>query len=1440
MLKRRFYTLLTLVALAMMLVAGMGQTQAASPQLAAASTGSAPASQPAAKVSTEAKITPALRTQMQQVQSNKQSIGYMVMLKEQANTANNISPLQWKEKGEYVYNKLIETAQHTQPAVSRTLDALRGMGQVKSYQAFWIVNSFYVQGTTTSIDSLAANDAISLLDIVHFYKPSDDRAVNAAPLSQPAPSNPEVVQPGVSRINAPAVWAQGYIGQGITVGSLDTGAVYTHEALIRQWRGTLMGTSDFNWKDSLDGNNAYPYDESAQSFHGTHTLGTTVGENATQTQQIGVAPGANWISCRIFGSNPNSGASFVILPCGQWMLAPTDHNGNNPRPELRPQVVGNSWGSSNGNDQFFSASIDAWINAGIFPNFSNGNDGPGSGTVGSPASYSKAFGVGATGTTNDTIASFSSRGPSPIDGGLKPQVTAPGVNVLSSVGPTSMSYGLLSGTSMAQPHVAGSIAVLLSKNRGLTVQQLKDVLTTTAYFTTAMGTRPNNNYGWGRVDLLAAANSVTAANGYITGRITDSGSNGIAGASVTVSGGSTLAAATNAQGYYTMTVVAGSYTVTAAKYGYVSNSGGPVNVTVGMTATQNLVLQTATTATIGGTLNGPSGPISGTVAIVSSPITPVQATGSYSFSGVAAGSYQVVFTPDDNCLGPVSQNVTVPPNATVNLTATYKHDTFGYVCSNTDALNYIAGTTQVTNFVPNADDGVATIAYPSGFAFQYYGQALSGNIGVGSNGYIEFNGTDVSNGGSQIPNLAPPNNAIYAMLDDLVVDGNPGNVYTALTGTAPNRKFVVEWRNAVHYGTPNYGNYNFEIVLEETTNKVYIEYQSMTGPGADGATASAVGIENQTGSDGINYAYLDAGAIHSNLVVKFTPPLGGGTPTPTNTPGGATNTPTMTPAPPTNTPTATPMPGDQWQPYTPDLPESRLRGTAQVLSNTLYYIGGRMNSTYRDNIFYRNISSGNWMTSTATFTTVNMSNVQSAVLTDALGSHIFVLGGTGPSSDFTLAGMLYEFTPGTPDTILTIDTDRWPARTPEGLGEIGGGSFVYNNKWYVYGGYGLDSGGNNVMDNRTWVFNPLAAPGSRWTQLTSANLSMARGYIGSTIVDGKGYAIGGSQDAGAGSLTDEMIVERIDPSVVSPTWSIRASMPMSNSNLQAYGFSTGTGTDIDGKVVIAGGRINNPSPINNGYIYDPASDTWSTFANFITARRNYAKAQYGHAFYALGGIVTNPSTGTATNEMLMAANAPTPTVTPTPTDCPNPFVDITGNTFYFAIHYLYCRGVVNGTDGTHFSPHNTATRAQFAKVVVLGFGIAPYTPTVQDFTDVPPAYFAYAFIEAGFHAGILNGFDPATCTANGAVYPCYLPNLAITRGQVTKLVVSAAHYALVTPVGGGQTYSDVPPSNVFYLYIETAHFKNVVNGFPDGTFRPNNNIQRDQMCQIVYKGVTTP
>ncbi len=195
-----------------------------------------------------------------------------------------------------------------------------------------------------------------------------------------------------------------------------------------------------------------------------------------------------------------------------------------------------------------------------------------------------------------------------------------------------------------------------------------------------------------------------------------------------------------------------------------------------------------------------------------------------------------------------------------------------------------------------------------------------------------------------------------------------------------------------------------------------------------------------------------------------------------------------------------------------------------------------------------------------------------------------------------------------------------------------------------------------------------------------------------------------------------------------------------------------------------------------------------------------------------------------------------PSPTPQPTVCPNPFVDINTNIFFHAINSLYCQGVINGTDTSHYNPGGTATRGQFAKLVALAFGLPLITPTSgQSFTDVPPGYFAYVYIESGYHAGILSGFDQQGCTDHQALYPCYLPNVAITRAQLTKLVVNAGGYALLTPASG-PTFTDVPPSNVFYAFIETAHAHHIINGYLDGTFRPNNPIRRDEMAQIVYAG----
>ena len=236
---------------------------------------------------------------------------------------------------------------------------------------------------------------------------------------------------------------------------------------------------------------------------------------------------------------------------------------------------------------------------------------------------------------------------------------------------------------------------------------------------------------------------------------------------------------------------------------------------------------------------------------------------------------------------------------------------------------------------------------------------------------------------------------------------------------------------------------------------------------------------------------------------------------------------------------------------------------------------------------------------------------------------------------------------------------------------------------------------------------------------------------------------------------------------------------------------------------------------------------------------HYATAgtSVGQYVVVIGGSTDIGITPTSVTEV---SYNPLSCATATPTPGTVPFTDISGDLFIHAIEQLYYQGVVNGTDATHFSPHGTSTRGQFAKVVTLAFGLASYTPAVPDFSDVPSSYFAYAFIESGFHAGILSGFDANSCAAHRVAYPCYLPNIPITRGQLTKLVVNAAHYPLFTPAGGGQTFTDVPPRNVFYPSIETAHNKGVIGGYPGGLFLPNQNISRDQMCQIVYTASITP
>ncbi|MGD8374891.1 MAG: S8 family serine peptidase [Acidobacteriota bacterium] len=435
----------------------------------------------------------------------------LVLLRERPDLAAAREQPTRRARARFVFDALTRAAERSQAGLRAFLDA-RGV----PYRAHYLGNLIRLRADEGLLRSLAR-------------RPEVERIVGdpRVPLRLPAPDAGTGVPAGslleategiewnVERVNAPALWAQGYTGQGVVVGIQDTGIAWDHPAILDQYAGWDGSTAshDYHWHDAI-APNAVPLDDHG---HGTHVTGTAVGDDGG-SNQIGVAPGARWIGCRNMLLGVGTPGSYT--ECFEFLLAPYPFGGDpvlDGDPDRGADVISNSWSCppSEGCDPGTLASIVAQVRAaGILVVAAAQNAGPSCSTVQDPIGiYDEAFTIGAT-DSSDNIAGFSSRGPVLSDGSgrRKPDVAAPGVAIRSCLpGGTYQSWN---GTSMATPHVAGVAALLLSAIPALAGQpgRIEDLIIAGARPRQApfacglepQGAVPNNTFGHGIVDAAAS------------------------------------------------------------------------------------------------------------------------------------------------------------------------------------------------------------------------------------------------------------------------------------------------------------------------------------------------------------------------------------------------------------------------------------------------------------------------------------------------------------------------------------------------------------------------------------------------------------------------------------------------------------------------------------------------------------------------------------------------------------------------------------------------------------------------------------------------------------------------------------------------------------------------------------------------------------------------
>ena len=428
------------------------------------------------------------------------------------------------ERREFVINTLKRQAADAQTGLIEELNILETNGLVEEIRPLWLVNSVSCYANEEAVSAISQRK-----DILAVYQCEEFQCIEDVSVMSSERGDGREIAENIVKVNADQVWALGYTGENVLVALIDTGARLDHADLQgRLWDGGAEYPNhgyDFYQHDN---------DPSDTHGHGTHVAGTIVGTGVSGTQ-TGVAPGATLMVLKVFHGEDNLSEVTMWVEAMQFAV---EHGADvmnmslgQPLPDSSVQLM-----LRQACDNTLAAGVVAAVCAGnsrqiqmLTPvpyNIWSPGDCP-------PPHLHEDQMVNAGGTScvicvgavnnNDVLGDFSSEGPAtwsgvapyndyPYSSGsstniglIRPDVCAPGVNVKSLDFNTTNGYCLKSGTSMATPCVAGTIALMLSKDHELTPEQIDEILERTAV---PLSAHKSNDFGSGRIDALAAVNAV--------------------------------------------------------------------------------------------------------------------------------------------------------------------------------------------------------------------------------------------------------------------------------------------------------------------------------------------------------------------------------------------------------------------------------------------------------------------------------------------------------------------------------------------------------------------------------------------------------------------------------------------------------------------------------------------------------------------------------------------------------------------------------------------------------------------------------------------------------------------------------------------------------------------------------------------------------------------